>query len=150
RKELVQLRRLDRRPGKHRVCLSAMVDLMLEYMHEEAVAPFSLHPVVAIDPHAAIEESGCQCIADRNQTLVDRRLSALQFNGRRARDRILPGFWPEPTALQRVDVKQVDDVNVIQGLLQARKEAGSARFKVRLIEIDASSEQSMICPRIIV
>ncbi len=39
RKKLVELRRFDGCCGEHGVCLPAMVDLVLEEMHEQAVAP---------------------------------------------------------------------------------------------------------------
>ena len=44
RKKLVELRWFDGCCGEHGVCLPAMVDLVLEEMHEQAVASFSLHP----------------------------------------------------------------------------------------------------------
>jgi hypothetical protein len=44
-----------------------MVDLVLEEMHEQAVAPFGLYPRIAIDPRNATEELRRQRIADCNQ-----------------------------------------------------------------------------------
>jgi hypothetical protein len=35
------------------VCLPAVVDLVLEKMHEQGVAPFGLYLRIAIDPHDA-------------------------------------------------------------------------------------------------
>ena len=48
-----------------------MVDLVLEQMHEQAVAPFGLHPRIAINPHDAAKEVRRQRIADSDQALVD-------------------------------------------------------------------------------
>ncbi len=56
-----------------------MVDLVLEEMHEQAVAPFGLYPRVAIDPHDAAKEIRRQRIADCDQALVDSSLRMLQF-----------------------------------------------------------------------
>jgi hypothetical protein len=67
RKKLVELRWSDGRCGEHCVCLPTMVDLVLEEMHEQAVAPFGLYPRIAIDPRNATEELRRQRIADCNQ-----------------------------------------------------------------------------------
>ena len=61
------------------MCLPKMVDLVLEEMHEQAVAPFGLHQRIAIDPHDAAKEVRRQRIADCDQALVDSSLSTLQF-----------------------------------------------------------------------
>src|SRR6267142_1372363 len=78
-KKLVELRWFDGCCGEHGVCLPAMVDLVLEEMHEQAVAPFALYPRIAIDPHGAAKEVRRQCIADCDQALVDDNLSTLQL-----------------------------------------------------------------------
>ncbi len=57
-----------------------MMDLVLEEMHEQAVAPFALYPWIAIDPHDVVEEEGRQRIADCDQALVDGSLSKLEFS----------------------------------------------------------------------
>lgn len=61
------------------MCLPTMVDLVLEEMHEQAVAPFGLYARIAIDSHDAAKEFGRQGIADCDQALVDGSLSTLQF-----------------------------------------------------------------------
>jgi hypothetical protein len=62
------------------VCLPTMVDLVLEEMHEQAVAPFGLYLRIAIDPHNAAKELRRQRIADCDQAFVDSGLSTLQFS----------------------------------------------------------------------
>ncbi len=78
RKELVQLRRLHRRPRQHGMGLPAMVDLVLEEMHQQPVAPLHLHPHVAVHPHLAVERLVRQRVADSDQAPVHRRLFAFQ------------------------------------------------------------------------
>src|SRR5262245_47327712 len=63
---------------------------------------------------------------------------------------ILPGLRSEPAALERIDIKEIDDVDVVQRGLHARKEAGPLRFPFRLVEVRASREQSMIGPGVVV
>jgi len=58
-----------------------MMDLVLEEMHEQAVAPFGLYPRIAIDPHDVVEEQGRQRIAGCDQALVDSSLGTLEFTG---------------------------------------------------------------------
>jgi hypothetical protein len=57
-----------------------MVDLVLEEMHEQAVAPFGLYPRIAINPHDAAKEVRRQRIADCDQALVDSSLSMFEFS----------------------------------------------------------------------
>lgn len=132
------------------MCLSAMMNLMLEEMHEQPVASFGLHGRVAVDPHNAVENLGCQCIADSNQALVDRGLRRLKRGKGRVRHLVLPGRRAQPSALQRIDIEEVNDMDVVQRALQARKEPGSLGFEISLRQSSASSEQAMVCPGIVV
>src|SRR5262249_21746403 len=134
RKELIELRRLDARARQHGVRLPAMMDIMLKQMHEQPIAPLTLHFRAAVDLHDVIEASARQRVADRYQAPVDRGLSRHQLCERGTRNRICPSLRPKPAALQCVDIKKVDDVNVIQRRLQARKEAGPYRLELRLVE----------------
>src|ERR1700751_1810575 len=113
-KELVELRRRDARCREHGMGLAAMVDIMLEEMHQEAIAPLRLHAGVAIDPHGAGKTIRRQCLANRNQAPIDRSLSGPQLGERGTWNGILPGPWPEPAAFESVDVEQIDDVDVVQ------------------------------------
>jgi hypothetical protein len=65
------LGRFDGGSGEHGVGLPAMVCLVLEEVHEEAVAPFGLHPRFAIDLNEAAKQVWRQRIADCDQALVD-------------------------------------------------------------------------------
>src|SRR5262249_31204550 len=122
RKKLVELRRLDGGPGEHGVRLSTMVDLVLEEMHEGAVAALCLYPRLAIYSHDATKQVRRQRIADRDQALVGSCLSTLQFCSGRTGNLVHPSFWPEPSTLKRVDIEQADDVIVVQRQLQTREE----------------------------
>ena len=112
----------------------AMVNLVLEQMHEQAVAPFGLHLRVAIDPHDVVEQGRRQRVADSDQTRVDCSLSPLEFSKRRTWNLVLPGFWPEPSTLERVDVEQIDDVDVVQ-----RSSADWGRSPSASLQIPAGS-----------
>ncbi len=148
--EFIELRRLDGRCRQHRVGLPAVVDLMLEEMHQKAVAPFALHGLDAIDLDDCI--AGCvgECVAVRDQAPVEIRLRAFQCAARRIGHAVLPGFRAECAALECIDVEQVDDADVVQGLLQARKEAGTFSLEFRLAQAFAGRQQTVVGPRVIV
>ena len=61
------------------MCLPTMVDLVLEEMHEQAVAPLGLHQRITIDPHDVAKEVRRQRIDDCDQALVTSSLSTLRF-----------------------------------------------------------------------
>src|SRR5947208_2103814 len=126
------------------------MDLVLEQMHEQAVAPFGLHPRVAIDTHDAVQQRRRQRIADGDQALVGGGLSTLELCQRWIWNLVFPGFWPEPSTLQRVNVEQVDDVNMVQGLLQTGEETGPPGFELVLGEVRASNEQPVVRPGVVV
>ena len=75
--------------------------------------------------------------------------AAPQAGDVRIRNRIAPGPWPERSALHRIDVKQIDHVDVVQGLLQARKEAGAFQFELGPAEFGAGGEQPVIGPGVV-
>ena len=150
RKEFIELRRRDARAGQHGMRLAAMMDIMLEQMHEQSVAPLGLHFRVAVDFHDVVEACGRQRIAHRHQPPVDRGLRRRQFGDRPIRNGIFPRLRSEPPALQRVDIAEVDDIDVIQRRLQARKEAGPRGFELGLIERGAGGQQAVIGPGIVV
>lgn len=90
-----------------------MMNLMLEEMHEQPVAAFGLHGRVAVDPHNGVENLGRQCIADSDQALVDRGLRGLERGKGRVGHLVLPGRRAQPSALQRIDIEEVNDMDVV-------------------------------------
>lgn len=74
--------------------LSAMMDLMLKQMHEQAVAALCLHPRVAIDTHDLAKPVCCERAADCNQAFVDGDLSLLERGNGRVRDIVLKALGP--------------------------------------------------------
>lgn len=50
--------------------LAAMVNLVLEQVHQQAVAPLDLDAGVAIDPHVDVEHIGRKRVADSDQAFV--------------------------------------------------------------------------------
>src|SRR5262249_24891690 len=75
--KLVELRRRHPRAGEHGMRLAAMMDLMLEQMHQETIAPFGLHRNVAIDSHDVVETFRRQRITENDQSLVNGGLGRL-------------------------------------------------------------------------
>src|SRR6202171_6610798 len=119
-------------------------------MHEQAVAPFGLYLRIAIDPHDAVKQVRRQRIAHGDQALVDIRLGPPECGKRWTWNAVCKSLWPEPSTLQRVDNEEVDDVNVVQRLLQAREEAGPLGFKRLLVQVCASREQPVVRPGVFV
>ena len=130
--------------------LPAMMDLVLEEMHQETVASLGLDACTAIDPHGAVKLVGHQRIAMSDQTLVDFGLVTLQVCHGWTRHAALPGPWTQRAPLERIDVEKVDDVDVVQGQLQTGEEARSPRLKLRLAQICTCVEQAMIGPGVVV
>ncbi len=60
--------------------LPAMVNLVLEEVHQQTIAPLGLDPCYANDPHDAAKRLRRQRIADRDQAPVDGGLSRLQLS----------------------------------------------------------------------
>jgi len=132
------------------VRLPTVVNLVLKEMHEKPVAPFRLYQRIAIDPHITIKQIRRQCIADYDQSLVDSSLSTLQLCNGWTWHLLRPRFWPEPSALERVHVEQIDYVNVVQSELKAWEEARPLGLEIRLSEIGARREQSVVSPSVVI
>ena len=109
--------------------LPTVVNLVLNEMHQQPIAPFNLDPDISIDPHFAAQRSGRQGVADPDEALVHRRLGSRKLSKGRKRHFIFPGLRSQPTALQRINVKKINDVNMVQRPLQAREEARALGFK---------------------
>ena len=122
--ELVELRRLHARADEHGMGLAAMMDLVLEQVQEQPVAALGLDARIPVQSHSGAERLLRQGLADGNQPPIDGRLLALQVRHRGAGRPVGPRLRAEPAALQAVDVEPVDDQDVVERRLEARKEAG--------------------------
>ncbi len=111
--------------------LSTVMDLMLKQVHQQSVAALGLHAGVSVDPDEAVEQLRRQRITEREQALVHGGLGRLQLGEQGIRHLVLPGRRPEPAAFERIDVEEVDDVDVVQRALDAREEAGAVGFEAR-------------------
>src|SRR4051794_25129856 len=98
--------------------LSAMVNLVLKQVHQQAIASFDLDTGASIDPHLAAQQRRCQRVADVDQTPVDRRLSLRKLCKDWKRNWIVPSLRSKPSTLECIDVKNIDDINVVQRCLQ--------------------------------
>ena len=61
-----------------------MMDLMLEEMQEQAIAPFDLNTGGAMDRDVGFEVVGCEGVADRDQSVIHDPLRRQQPGRRRA------------------------------------------------------------------
>src|SRR5262245_8877657 len=127
-----------------------MMNLMLKEVHEKPVAAFGLDPRIAVDSDKAVEKLGRQRIADGDQASIDGGLGNRQLRNGGPWYVVLPRRRSQPSALECIDVEQVDDVDMVQRELQAREESGPLRFKLLLAEGGAGCEQPMVCPGIVV
>ena len=87
---------------------------MLKQVHQNPVAAVGLHPRIAVDPHGTVETLRRQRIADGDQAFINGGLSDCQFRNGGAWYVALPRHRPEPSALESIDVEQVDDVDMVQ------------------------------------
>ena len=86
----------------------------------------------------------------RQQTPVDRGLRVVERGNRVARLLVRPGRRPERAAFHRVDIKVVDDQDVIERGAQARKEAGSFRDELLRRQPGTGGEQPVVGPGVVV
>ncbi|MGY4293221.1 hypothetical protein ACVWXN_001316 [Bradyrhizobium sp. i1.4.4] len=105
---------------------------MLNEMHQQPVASLYLDTRISIDPHVFVQRGGCQSIADADEAPVHRCLSFREPCKSWKWDRILPGLRPKPSVLECIDVKEVDDVNVVQTSAVGSGRSPSARPQIRL------------------
>src|SRR6187551_859193 len=102
-----------------------MMHLVLEQMQQQSVHPLALDGGAAMHGDDAPQAGAVERFDDLEQTLVDGGLGLLQRGDRYARLLVRPGGGAERAAFHRVDVKMVDDQDVIERGAQAWKEAGS-------------------------
>src|SRR5437899_251228 len=100
---------------------------MLEQVQEQTVHPLALYGGAAMHGDDALQSGRVERFDDLEQTPIDRGLSLLQRANRCTRLLVRPGGRAERAAFHRVDVKMVDDQDVVERGAQARKEAGSFR-----------------------
>jgi hypothetical protein len=119
-------------------------------MHQQTVAPFGLHTRVSIDAHNFSKARCSQSLAEPYQSPIDRRLLNPKIGNTRAWHLVLPGFRPEPSTFERVDIEAIDNQDVVEGFLQAGEEARANRFELGLSEALAGAQQTMVRPGVVV
>ena len=127
-----------------------MVHLVLEEVQQPTVHPFALDGGAAMHGDDALQSGAVECFDDLEQTAVDCGLGFLQRGNRRARLLIRPGGRSERAAFHRVDVKVVDDQDVVERGAQARKEAGSFCGEFIRRQPRTGGEQPVVCPGVVV
>src|SRR5581483_3630665 len=151
REKFVELRRLDTGAAQHGVSLAAMMNVVLEQMHQQAVAALLLHPRAAMDANDLLREVVfAQPVAEGDQAVVDRALRPRQLGHGAARLFIGPGGRTQRAALQRVDIEMIDDEDVVQRCLDRGEEARALRLEFALREFCAGRQQAMVGPRVVV
>jgi hypothetical protein len=130
--------------------LSTMVNLVLNEMHQQAITPFNLDTRASIDPRLAAQVIRRQRVANTDEAPVYRRLSRRKLGNSWKRDRSLPGLRPEPSAFKRIDVKKINDMNVVQRSLQTREEARALGLEFALGQFGSRAQQAAVRPRIVV
>src|SRR3954453_22610131 len=106
-------------------------------MHQQPIASVNLDPDTSIDPHFAAQQGGSQGVADPDEALVHRRLGLRKLCKSRKWHWIFPGHRSKPTALQRINVKKINYINVVQRPLQAWEEARALCFKFGRAQLGA-------------
>src|SRR6516225_6335156 len=122
------------------MCLTAVMDLVLEDMQQQPVASFDLNAGIPVYFYVPAERGLRQCLADGNQPLVHGRLLALKIGHRGAGFGVCPRLGTEPAALKAVDVEPVDDQDMIERGLETRKEADTQRLEFMLSQSGARAE----------
>src|SRR5579872_808512 len=151
REKFVELRRLDTGAAQHGVSLAAVMNVVLEQMHQQAVAALLLHPRAAMDANDLLREVVlAQPVAEGDQAVVDRALRPRQLGHGAARLFIGPGGRTQRAALQRVDIEMIDDEDVVQRCLDRGEEARALRLEFALREFCAGRQQAMVGPRVVV
>jgi hypothetical protein len=132
------------------VGLAAMMNLMLEQMKQQPVHSLALDAVAAVDLDHAIEAGSAEALHDSDQSPVDLALRDSQQDRGVARLRVGPGRRSKRAALHRVDVKAIDNQDVIEGRAQAWKETAPRRHEISLRQKQTGREQTMVGPAVVV
>src|SRR6266704_4039284 len=117
--ELVELRRADFGRAQHRVRLTPMMNLMLKQVKQQPIDPLALNAITAMYVDHTIEIGHAHALDDSNQSPVHLALRISEHDCSFARLLVRPGCRP---ALHGVDVKPIDNQDVIERRAQAWKE----------------------------
>src|SRR5271169_649168 len=104
-----------------------------------------LHACPAMHVNDLVRSALVQRVAPRDQPAINRRLLGVQLRQRWARDLIRPGSRPKGAALERIDIKPVDDEDVVQRRLNRREEAYTRGLEFWLGQAVARGQQAVIC-----
>src|SRR5882724_6884477 len=118
--------------AQHRVRLTPVMNLMLKQVKQQPIDPLALNAVAAMDVDDTIEILVAQPLDDSNQSAVHLALRIAEHDGRLARLAVRPGRRPECAALHGVDVKAIDNQDVIERRAQAWKESSPRRHEFSL------------------
>ena len=142
--ELVELRRLDRRAGEHRVDLPAMMHLMQEEMRQDIVGTGDLNAARAMDAGLAHETLRRQCPAEREQPLIDGSLCVGQRPDGVERLLRIPRLGTERSALERIHVEPIYCQVVVERRLDRGEEARARRVELTRRELLAGVAKAQV------
>jgi hypothetical protein len=132
------------------MCLAAVMNLMLENMEQQPVEPFVLNVVGAVNVHDALKASLVQFLDNGDQAAVDFRLCHLQGDDSLAGLRVLAEGQAARATLHCVNVKPINDQDMVECGAQAWKKAGARRLEVCLRQTCTGREQAMIGPGVVI
>jgi hypothetical protein len=150
REELVELRRRHRSAAQHCVCLATVMDLVLEQVQQKAIRTLRLHARASVHVNDAIGAGIVECLAPADQSAINRCLRGPKLRHGRTRYRIRPRGGAERAAFQRIDIKPIDNQDMVQRRLDRREKAGLRSFELRLRQPGAGCEQAMVRPGVVV
>src|SRR5712671_4300079 len=114
REELVELRRADFGSAQHRVRLASMMNLVLKQVKQQPIDPLALNAITAVYVNETIEIGHAQALDDSNQSPVHLALRISEHDCSLARLLVRPGCRPKRAAFHGVDVKPIDNQDVIE------------------------------------
>ncbi|HEY3841454.1 MAG TPA: hypothetical protein VGL72_33015, partial [Bryobacteraceae bacterium] len=114
REKLVQLWRRHRSTAEHRVSLATVMDLVLEQVQKKAIRTLRLHAGASVNLNNPIDSGLVQRLAPGDQPAVKRCLRGPQVRHSRAGDTIRPCGGAKSATFQSINIKSVNDQNVVQ------------------------------------
>ncbi len=123
-----------------------MINLVLKQVKQsQPIDPLALNAIAAVDVNDTIEIGHVQ-VLDSNQSSVHLPLRISEQDCSFARLRVGPSCRPKCAAFHCIDVKAIDNQDVVQRRAQAWKETGPRRHEISLRQPSTGREQTMVGP----
>src|SRR5215469_1321477 len=109
-------------------------------MEQYAIRTFALDVVLTMHRYGSIRSVLAYRVAPRNQSAINRGLCGMQLGQSRAWHGIGPSSGTECSAFECVNIKPINDENVIQGRLNRGEEACATCLEFRLRQAGAGRQ----------